>query len=119
MNDAQTQSASDARVKFYRVVMYVGLFVLAAPLVFIGYVFSVDASTEFFNFVKKNYACFFGVPLAAFFSFYLVVALEATRGDIEVEFASFKFKGASGPLVFWLLIFLATTGAMKLFWAGA
>lgn len=108
-----------SRITFFRWVMFIGPLIFMGPIIFVAYIISTDASSDYYDFVTRNYLVFFGVPLAALFSFYLVVTLEITRGDIDIQFATLKFKGASGPLIFWVITFLALTGAMKLFWVGA
>ena len=102
-----------------RVVAVVGPFVLLAPIIYVAcLIVSSDTPPSYSAFVLQNYLVFFGMPYAAFFSYYLVSALESSRGPIEVEFVGFKFKGAAGPLVFWLLVFLSVQLGFKLFWLG-
>ena len=45
----------------------------------------------------------FGVIVA----FSIVLTLSFATGDIEFEAPGFKFKGASGPIVLWVLCFVA------------
>lgn len=54
-----------------------------------------------------------GLPLAALC---LVMVLENTSGPIEFEGLGFKFKGASGPIVLWCIVFLCMAAAIKLVW---
>lgn len=96
-----------------------GLLLLLAPLAYVAWLLmsdSVDPSYE--DLVLHNYLIFFGMPYAAFLSYYLVLVLESGRGPIEVDFVGMKFRGAAGPLIFWLLIFLAIQLGFKLFWVG-
>src|SRR5687767_6047008 len=57
-----------------------------------------------------------GLPMSAAAAFCLVVILEITSGDIEFEALGFKFKGASGPIVLWVLSFLVFVLALRLLW---
>ncbi len=67
--------------------------------------------------IVKNFAAIVGLPLAAIGSFIVVVFLEhTTDGPLEFEGFGFKFKGASGPVVLWVLCFLAIAGMIKLLW---
>lgn len=50
-----------------------------------------------------------GLPLAALASLMLVLALRTVSGDIEVKALGFELKGAAGPLIMWILCFLAIT----------
>jgi hypothetical protein len=97
----------------------VGLGLLIAPIVYVAWLTTEKGAEAYWAFVQKNYVVFFGMPYAAFFAYYLVSVLETTRGDIEVEFFTLKFKGAAGPLVFWTLVFLAILLGFKLFWNGS
>lgn len=101
-----------------RVFTAVGIALLALPLIYVGWMCTLADGGEYWEFVRKNYLVFFGMPYAAFFSYFLVSFVETRKGDIDVDFFTFKFKGAAGPLVFWLLIFLAIMLGFKLFWVG-
>lgn len=45
---------------------------------------------------------------AATFSLLVVLLLKFTAGDIDVGAWGLKFKGSSGPVIFWVLCFLAS-----------
>lgn len=57
-----------------------------------------------------------GLPCAALTSLALVVFLRTTDGPIEFDVFGLKFKGASGPIVMWVLCFLSMAGAIHLLW---
>lgn len=66
---------------------------------------------------EKHYAAIFGLPGAALLSFILVVVFEARFDRIEMEVTSvLKFKGASGPVILWVLCFLSIAAAIKMLW---
>lgn len=96
----------------------IGLIVLLAPILYVARLLVGDSTSQYRAFVFKNYIVFFGMPYAAFFAYFLVTTVEASRGPIEVEIPGFKFKGAGGPLTFWILIFLSVLTGFKLFWHG-
>jgi len=56
--------------------------------------------------LKQQVAAMLGLPLSAVAALGLVLLLEAASGQIEFEVAGVKFKGASGPIAFWVLCFL-------------
>jgi len=58
-----------------------------------------------------------GIPLAAVSSFCVVWVLQATSGRIEFEIGPLKFRGASGPVVLWVLGFMALVTAIRLLWS--
>ncbi|MDQ3563661.1 MAG: hypothetical protein M3436_05815 [Pseudomonadota bacterium] len=48
-----------------------------------------------------------GAVFAEILSFTLVIALEHVAGPINIEYGTFKFQGASGPIILWCICFLA------------
>jgi hypothetical protein len=42
--------------------------------------------------------------------------LRETTGKLEFEALGFKFRGASGPVVLWVLCYFAITLSIKLLW---
>jgi hypothetical protein len=54
--------------------------------------------------------------LAAGLAYLIVLLLPASYGRIEFKVAGVSFKGASGPVILWLLCFLAIVVAFKLLW---
>jgi hypothetical protein len=67
---------------------------------------------------KQHFAATIGIPLSALAAFCVVTLLRATTGPIEVESQVIKFHGASGPIIFWILCFVAIVGGVKLLWAA-
>lgn len=68
-----------------------------------------------FEIALNHFAATVGLPSAALAAL-CVVFLESTTGRIEFEGLGFKFKGASGPIVLWVVCFLAIAAAIKLLW---
>jgi hypothetical protein len=66
--------------------------------------------------IKKHFAATIAVPLSAFSSLCVILTLKTTSGPIEFEAFGFKFQGASGPLIFWLLTFLGFIAAVNTLW---
>jgi hypothetical protein len=57
-----------------------------------------------------------GLPLAATASFIVIALFRTTEGQIKFEGLRFKFEGASGPIIMWIMCFLAITIGIKLLW---
>src|SRR3972149_5695423 len=100
---------------------YGGLVILIAPIAFAGYwcfynFFWGDKNNFYTQFIFENYVTFFLLPYSAFFALYLVSVLESSSGPIEIELLGLKVKGAGGPIIFWVLIFLSAVLALKLLW---
>jgi hypothetical protein len=70
----------------------------------------------FLHTMQDHLAAAVGLPLAAIVSFCLVMILEFRAGPIEFEGLGFKFRGAAGPIVLWVLCFAIITAAIKLLW---
>ena len=93
-----------------------------AVLMFIGavgwtvYLASGAPETPVTKVILEHFPATFGLPLAAGGAFILVVLLRHTQGPIEFEGLGFKFRGASGPVVLWVLCFLALVAGIKLLW---
>lgn len=64
----------------------------------------------------QHFAAAIGLPFAALAALGLVTLFETRSGPIEFEALGLKFKGASGPIIFWVLSFLAIAVAIKLLW---
>lgn len=93
-----------------------GLVFLLAPILFAA-IWCISRPDHFYTwFVFQNYVTFFILPYGALFAYYLVLTLEHSRGPIEFEVTGLKFKGAAGPIIFWILIFLAFVLALQFLW---
>jgi hypothetical protein len=57
-----------------------------------------------------------GLPTAAAASFTVAALFRTTEGQIKFEALTLKFEGASGPIVMWVLCFLAITLSIKMLW---
>jgi hypothetical protein len=79
------------------------------------YIFASDISL-LRQLIQDNPQAIIGLPVAALNSYCLVIFLEASSGPIEFEALSFKFRGASGPLVLWIFVFLAMVAGIKILW---
>ncbi|MGF6555883.1 hypothetical protein ABIA48_002263 [Pseudomonas sp. S30_BP2TU TE3576] len=71
---------------------------------------------RFNEILYDHLAAAIGVPLAALTALTLVLALEQVSGDVEIEAWGLKFKGASGPIVMWVLCFLTLVTGIKALW---
>lgn len=65
---------------------------------------------------RSHPAAVLGLPTAALAALCIVLFLEAKSGHIEFEGFGFKFRGASGEIILWVLCFLSITASVKLLW---
>ena len=95
------------------------LFVIVATAwwiaVFVIYVWP-RPSTDLSRLVTNHFRAIVGVPGEAIAAFVVVWTLSVTAGQIEFEAWGLKFKGAAGPVIFWVLVFLAITTAVNWSW---
>jgi hypothetical protein len=66
--------------------------------------------------VKEHFAATVGLPLAAIASICVVLLFKYAAGSIEFKVLGFEFKGASGPIVLWIMCLLAITIGIRLLW---
>jgi len=67
--------------------------------------------------LHDHYVFFVGLPFAGLVAYFLVGTLENARGRIEFEAVGIKFKGASGPIIMWTIVFLSMVIAIRLSWS--
>lgn len=63
---------------------------------------------------KAHFAAIVGLPIAAIFAAFIVVALLQASGPVKFEGLGFKFEGAFGKVVLWVVCFLSITGAIRM-----
>lgn len=92
---------------------------LVALIVYVAFLYLVTFSWKdgwILPLFQAHYAFFVGLPFAGLLAHFLVGTMENTRGKIELELLGLKFKGASGPIVMWVLVFLAIVLSIRLIW---
>jgi hypothetical protein len=65
---------------------------------------------------RDHYVFFVGLPFSGFLAYFIVGTLENVRGNIEFEAIGIKFKGASGPIVMWVLVYISIVLSIKIVW---
>ena len=99
------------------VVVSVTLFSLFAIGILIKQGFRPGAYSElYFSVLRDHFRAVAGLPMAAVAALFIVLVLRATSGPIELEALWLKFKGASGPIILWLLCFLGIAHAIESLW---
>lgn len=64
--------------------------------------------------VHPSFIPFVGIAFSAILAFTVVMAFRSVSGEVDFEFGSMKFKGASGPVLFWSVCFLTVAYGMFL-----
>lgn len=70
----------------------------------------------FMQMVQEHPASTVGIGISAVSAFFIVAVLEFTTGAIQFEALGFKFHGAAGQVVLWVLCFLSMVFATWLLW---
>jgi hypothetical protein len=65
---------------------------------------------------QLHYATVIGIPCSGLGALFIVLLLRNVAGAIQFKVFGLEFKGASGPIVMWVLCFLALTVAMIETW---
>ena len=68
------------------------------------------------KFVTDNFLALVGAPTCATVAFVVVTAFTQTEGPVRFKGLGFELEGAAGPVVLWVLCFLATVGGVKVLW---
>lgn len=67
--------------------------------------------------LQSHFAATVGMPAVAALAFLLVITFEARFDAIEMEFFGIvKFKGASGPIILWVLCVLTMASCIRMLW---
>ena len=109
-------SRSEAKLRLvfgWVIVAVVSLFSIVAMVLMIRKGFY---STFYSDIAREHFAATVGLPMAAVAALFIVLVLRVTSGPLEFEGIGFKFRGASGPIVLWLMCFLGITAAIKWLW---
>ena len=70
----------------------------------------------FLQMVQQHPASTIGIGISAVSAFFIVAVLELTTGSVQFEVLGFRFHGAAGQVVLWILCFLAMVFATWLLW---
>lgn len=79
-------------------------------------VFFGSLSSVVFGMARLHYATVVGVPCCGLGALFIVLLLRNVAGAIQFKAFSLEFKGASGPIIMWILCFWALTFAMMKTW---
>lgn len=94
--------------------------ILAAVILGTVYMFwlawGLNGDANFMEIMYQHLAMMVGVPGSIIASFVLVTVLEEVSGQIKFEGLGFKFEGASGPIIMWVIVFTALIGGIKVLW---
>jgi hypothetical protein len=64
----------------------------------------------------RHFPAVVGLPSAALTALFIVLVLRTVAGPIELKIPGFEFRGASGPIVMWIVCFLSIAMAISWLW---
>ena len=79
-------------------------------------VWGFNNDSKFIEIMYQHLAMVVGIPGAIITAFVLVTVLEQVSGQIKFEGLGFKFEGASGPIIMWVIVFSALIGGINALW---
>ncbi len=111
-----SESNEQEKIKFYFSITLCVILALMAFLCFCLYLYYGFTEGFWIEMLKKHFATLVVLPFGAVFSLAIVVLLRITNGPFEFELLGLKLKGASGPVLFWVIAFMTFISAVKLLW---
>jgi hypothetical protein len=86
-------------------------------ILWFGYaIFFGSLESVVFGMAQQHYATVVGVPCCGLGALFIVLLLRNVAGAIQVKILGLELKGASGPIIMWILCFLTLTLAMMKTW---
>ena len=78
---------------------------------------SAVAESWFLQMIREHPGGTLGIAISAISAFSVVVVLDVLARDaIEIKFFGFELKGAAGPVVLWVICFLALVAGGEVLW---
>lgn len=78
---------------------------------------SMQPNSWLLDMIKNHFAALMCVPMAALMAMCVVILLRYAAGPIKIKMpAGLELEGAAGPVVLWVVCFLAIVSAIKLVW---
>lgn len=66
------------------------------------------------NKLDEQFNVLTGIPASAAAALVLVIFLRTTEGPVEFDIFGLKFKGASGPIILWVFVFMSIITSIKM-----
>ena len=95
------------------VVLALALVLIVSPLLL---VFLLLETGDLVTLTKTHSSAMIGIPWAGGAAFIVVLVLRTSFGAIDFKVLGVEFKGASGPIIMWVLCFLVEVSAIRLLW---
>lgn len=115
--------ASDTEERFRETFSYISITVIILGVTFFVVLLIVMTllhgyETVILGIIARNYAAVIGVPCSALAALAVVLILRSSQGPLEFKGLGCEFRGASAPVLMWILCFLSIIAAVNLLWEG-
>jgi hypothetical protein len=114
-----TLGSGEIYEKLWRIAIGVGSIIFVSAFVHLGakYARKEMGAERWTNFFEDRFSFVVGIPMSAVTAFGLVVYFEITsQGPIEISLWGLVLKGPAGPLMMWVVVFLAIVLGINVLW---
>lgn len=66
--------------------------------------------------IKDHFPVIIGLPVSGVAACVIVFLYRQTSGPIEIEVHQMKARGATGPVILWIMCFWSISGAIRMLW---
>jgi hypothetical protein len=87
-------------------------------LIFIFYFTYISVDRWLIQIARAHYAAAIGLPLMAIAALLIVSTFRITAGELDFELFGMRLKGAAGPVVLWVIVFLAMVLGVWTLWGN-
>jgi hypothetical protein len=120
MSDSRTerQKTDEEGSEFIQNVLQIAVFVavFGAFALFVLFIVAEWTNPAWSNVAFEHFPATVGLPAAAAAAFVVCALFRTAEGKIRFAILGLRFEGASGPIVMWVLCFLAIAAAIRLLW---
>lgn len=81
-----------------------------------GLISALIGNAEIKKILYEHLLAVLGVPGAIIISLVLITILEQVSGKIKMKGFGIEFEGASGPIILWVIVFMAIVSSLHMLW---
>jgi hypothetical protein len=105
------------RLRIIWTIIMAAFVAISSAAIYVWFLYTTSDDVSAWREVEfKHFPATIGLPISAVGAFLVVSLFRTTQGTIRIRVMSITFEGASGPIIMWVLCFLAMALAIKLLW---
>lgn len=119
MSDVTSTSDSERPSHASRLAFWLCLAGVVFLSIFVAFLFLRHAYQNpawLMNVFEQHFAATVGLPLAMIAALVVVTLFRHQAGPIEFDLLGMRLRGAAGPIVMWVIVFLSMASGIKLLW---